>query len=54
MGKRLGEKAGWLGGWAGAFIWVLPRQARRLTYPYSFFISHAMFWPKTCIVWMPS
>jgi hypothetical protein len=20
------------------------------TYPYSFFISHAMFWPRTCMV----
>jgi multisubunit Na+/H+ antiporter MnhB subunit len=23
MGSRLGEKAGWIGGWAGAFIWIL-------------------------------
>jgi len=21
MGKRLGEKAGWIGGWTGAFLW---------------------------------
>ncbi|MEI8183138.1 MAG: hypothetical protein WCG29_10590 [Desulfomonile sp.] len=23
MANRLGEKAGWIGGWCGGFLWVL-------------------------------